>query len=609
MGTGDNISTASGNRQGIAPPEPGQVPRNQGEGLSSPPSDSSIRVDVGLLDKLMNLVGELVLARNQILQFSTTQQDATFLNTSQRLNLITTELQESVMKTRMQPIGNIWVDLPSMVLDLAANCDKQIRLEMEGKETELDKTLIESIKDPLAQLVRNAVTHAIETPAGRAKAGKPAAGRVYLRAFHEGGQVNIEISDDGAGIDVDRVKQRALEKGLVAPEQAAHLTDREILNLLFQPGWSAAQDVTAMPGCGAGMDIVKTQIDRIGGTVDIQSQPGQGTTLKIKIPLTLAIIPALLVTSGGGRYAIPQVSLVELVRLEGDQACRGIEIIHDAPVYRLRGKLLPLAYLNRQIGLADEREGGSAHRAAGRQTANIVVLQADDRRFGLVVDEINDTEEIVVKPLGKQLKGIATFAGATIMGDGRVALILDVLGLAQRANVVASVRDRSVGEKAAGPEAIREDGESLLLLCGPDDGRIAMPLSQVARLEEFNRSSVEKTEGRHVVQYRGRILPLIHLSSALPGRHRPSVHWDPTATQGEGEKIQVVVYTDQGASVGLVVDRILDIAHEKSTTHRNASCNGSLGSVVIHGRVTELLDVKRIIHAADPSFLPEHAAI
>ena len=400
------------------------------------------------------------------------------------------------------------------------------------------------------------------------------------------------------------------------------MNDRELMNLIFLPGLSTAEKVTNVSGRGVGMDVVKTNIEKIGGTVDIQSRPGHGTTLKIKIPLTLAIIPALVVTSGGDRYAIPQVSLLELVRLEGEQARKGIEMIHGAPVYRLRGKLLPLAYLNQQLFVGKNNDARveslsgqmavlltnhEQHTAVG-SALNIVVLQADDRQFGLVVDEINDTEEIVVKPLGKQLKGIATFAGATIMGDGQVALILDVLGLAQRANVVSEVRDRSVGENTAQTEAHHDEGESLLLLRGPDDGRMAMPLSLVARLEEFTRSSLERAEGRDVVQYRGQILPLIHLSSALPERREKSRSCDPSEPEAENEKIQVVVYSDQGRSVGLVVDRILDIAHEKIKTQKRAGRQGTLGSMVVQGRVTELLDVKGIIQSADANFFAEPAA-
>lgn len=586
------------------PPDVLEALQEQKEIRALAAMDSNIRVDVGLLDKLMNLVGELVLARNQILQFSTTQQDPVFLSTSQRLNLITTELQEGVMKTRMQPIGNIWARFPRLVRDLATSCGKRVRIEMEGRETELDKTLVEAIKDPLTHVVRNAVDHGIETPEERLACGKPAEGRLFLCAFHEGGQVNIEISDDGTGINLEQVKQKALERGLITLDHAARMSEREILNLIFLPGFSTAQKVTNVSGRGVGMDVVKTNIEKIGGVVDIQSQSGKGTTLKIKIPLTLAIIPALTVTSGGDRYAIPQVSLLELVRLEGEQARKGIEMIHGAPVYRLRGRLLPLVYLNRALGIEVESSADGAEKLAA-DVANIVVLQADDRQFGLVVDEINDTEEIVVKPLGKQLKGIATFAGATIMGDGRVALILDVLGLAQQAQVVTETRDRGLVEKAT---TIREKSkglQTLLLFRNPDGGRMAIPLSLVARLEEFERSAVERTGSQYVVQYRGEILPLIFLFSALDGKGGQEGNLEASESRNDGEKIQVVVYSDHGRSAGLVVDRILDIVESDEAVQSKLARQGTLGMMVTQGRVTELLDVEAVLARLGSNFVEE----
>jgi two-component system chemotaxis sensor kinase CheA len=589
------------------PPDVLEALQEQKEIRALAATDSNIRVDVGLLDKLMNLVGELVLARNQILQFSTTQQDPVFLSTSQRLNLITTELQEGVMKTRMQPIGNIWARFPRLVRDLAMSCGKQVRVEMEGKETELDKTLVEAIKDPLTHLVRNAVDHGIEAPEERLACGKPAEGRLFLCAFHEGGQVNIEISDDGAGVNLDQVKQKALERGLVTPDHAARMSDREILNLIFLPGFSTAQKVTNVSGRGVGMDVVKTNIEKIGGVVDIQSQSGKGTTFKIKIPLTLAIIPALTVTSGGDRYAIPQVSLLELVRLEGEQARKGIEMIHGAPVYRLRGRLLPLVYLNRALGIDSESSSVGAGKSAA-DLANIVVLQADDRQFGLVVDEINDTEEIVVKPLGKQLKGIATFAGATIMGDGRVALILDVLGLAQQARVVTETRDRGLVEKAATVREKSKGLQTLLLFRSPDGGRMAIPLSLVARLEEFERSAVEKTGSQYVVQYRGEILPLIFLYSALDGKEGQEGNLEASEAHDASEKIQVVVYSDHGRSAGLVVDRILDIVESDEAVQSKLARKGTLGMMVTQGRVTELLDVEAVLAGLGSNFVEESAS-
>jgi two-component system chemotaxis sensor kinase CheA len=561
-------------------------------------SDSTIRVDIGLLDKLMNLVGELVLARNQVLQFTGQSADSAFLATSQRLNLITTELQESVMKTRMQPIGNVWSKLPRVVRDLAANCDKQVRLEMEGKETELDKTIIEAIKDPLTHIVRNAVDHGIEKPEVRVEHGKPAEGCLKMRAYHEGGQVNIEITDDGGGIDNERVKQKAVQRGLVSADQAAHMSDREMLNLLFLPGFSTAEKVTNVSGRGVGMDVVKTNIEKIGGTVDLQSQPGEGTTLKIKIPLTLAIIPALIVTSGGDRFAIPQVSLLELVRLEGEQARQQIEFIHSTPVYRLRGQLLPLVYLNKELKLerAENPTGGKdARPASNSDVVNIVVLQTDGHPFGLVVDEINDTEEIVVKPLGKQLKGVACFAGATIMGDGRVALILDVLGLAQGASVVTEARDRALVENGTQARKTTDTRQTLLLFEAGQGSRMAIPLSMVARLEEFPPSSVEHSGAQEVVQYRGQILPLIRVEKFVPTVSA-------TANGDKQQAMQVVVYSEEGRSVGLIVGRISDIVQENITVKRHASGNGLFGSVVIQDKVTDLLDVQAVIRAADPAF-------
>ncbi|MFQ5451028.1 MAG: chemotaxis protein CheW [Nitrospinaceae bacterium] len=552
-------------------------------------SEASIRVDVNLLDRLMNLVGELVLARNQILQFAPTAQDSTFTATTQHLNLVTTELQEGVMKTRMQPIGNIWNKFPRVVRDLALSCGKKVRLEMEGKDTELDKTLIEAIKDPLTHIVRNSVDHGIEMPEVRKAAGKPEEGILKLRAFHEGGQVNVEIVDDGGGIDPQKIRQKALEKHIITQDQAAKMNDREVVNLIFAAGFSTAAKVTNVSGRGVGMDVVKTNIERIGGTVDIQSRPGKGTTLKVKIPLTLAIIPALTVRTGGARYAIPQVNLLELVRLEGEQVKKSVEQIQGAPVYRLRGNLLPLIYLHEELRVAKKEESDAV---------NIVVLQADERQFGLVVEGINDTEEIVVKPLGKQLKGIPAFAGATIMGDGKVALILDVMGLAHSARVVSESRERVLAESIAENQKSRGDKQTLLIFGVGENGRLAIPLSQVARLEEFQRSSIEHSGDCDVVQYRGEIMPLIYLSQVLNG-----------VTPPRSENMQAVVYTYNGRSVALVADRIIDIVEEMITVKRNSRRKGTLGTVVVQNRVTDLLDAEGIVRENDPSFIDEPSAV
>ncbi len=539
-------------------------------------ASNTIRVDVALLDKVMNLVGELVLARNQVLQFTGTQEDSGFLSTAQRLNLITTELQEGVMKTRMQPIGNVWSKLPRIVRDLSVGCGKRVEVQMEGAETELDKTIIEAIKDPLTHIIRNAVDHGIEMPEVRVARGKPPDGHLRLRAFHEGGQVNIEISDDGDGIATEKLKAKAIAKGIITAEHAARMSEREVLNLVFAPGLSTVEQVSNISGRGVGMDVVKTNIEKIGGTVDVQSTSGQGTLLKIKIPLTLAIIPALVVTSGGERFAIPQVSLVELVRCEGEQAGHSIEDVHGARVYRLRGNLLPLVYLNRELHIPLAQ--GTA------QSVNIVVLQAGDRQFGLVVDDINDTEEIVVKPLSKQLKGVSCFAGATIMGDGRVALILDVLGLAQMAKVVSELREKSLAEHDAKSADNSDARKSWLLFRIGSDGRMAMPLSLVSRLEEFPISQVERSTGQEVIQYRQQIMPLVRLAQAFGH-----------AAIADSELLQVIVYSSHGRSVGLIVNEILDIVDQQVAVQHIHDAGALQGTAVIQQHVTDLLDVPALL--------------
>jgi two-component system chemotaxis sensor kinase CheA len=501
---------------------------------------------------------------------------------------VTSELQEGVMKTRMQPIDTVWSKFPRIVRDLATTCRKQVRIEMTGKETELDKTIIEAIKDPLTHIVRNSVDHGIEAPAARAAQGKPAEGVLRLKAFHEGGQINIEIADDGAGIDPERIRKKAIERAVVTADQAARLSDGEVLRLIFLPGFSTAETITNVSGRGVGMDVVKTNIEKIGGTVDIQSAAGHGTTLKIRIPLTLAIIPALMVSSGGELFAIPQVSLLELVRLEGEQLRTGIEQIGGATFHRLRGNLLPLVPLHGQLGLTSRGEP---------DVVNIVVLMADGRQFGLVVDAVNDTEEIVVKPLGRQLKSVQVFAGATIMGDGHVALILDVTRLAQQAQVLNQSGERRKGSDADRAAQRRTSGDETWLLFRANGAeRMAIPLRLVARLEEFASAAIERSGQQDVVQYRGAIMPLINLSAYLGGDGRQA---DPR---------QVIVFSDRGRSVGLVVDQILDVVNDVIVPTPTSVRPGVLGAAVIQQRVTELLDVPAILADAAPGAAPPQAA-
>ncbi|MBM4001491.1 MAG: chemotaxis protein CheA [Planctomycetes bacterium] len=573
--------TAPATRPAAAPAEP-----IAGEKGSAAVAESTIRVDVCLLDKLMTRVGELVLARNQILQHAGVMEDSAFISTAQRLNLITTELQESVMKTRMRPIGNVWAKFPRVVRDLASQLGKQVRIEMEGKETELDKTIVEAIKDPLTHLVRNSVDHGIETPEARRQAGKPIEGRLFLRAFHEGGQVNIEISDDGAGLNVDRIRRKALERGLISGDQAARMTDREAAQIILLPGFSTAEKVTSVSGRGVGMDVVKTNIECIGGMIDVQSRPGKGTTVKIKIPLTLAIIPALIVTNGGDRYAIPQVSLLELVRLEGEQVTQSIEYVHGAPVYRLRGKLLPLVNLSERLGLTDNGARSTDGSSDAEKVLNIVVLRAADRQFGLIVDRVNDTEEIVVKPLSRHLKNLSEYAGATIMGDGAVALILDVMGLAVASGLATEMRETGLGANSVGEAKSGRTTQTLLVVDLGDSRRFALPTSMVSRLEKVRRSEIELADDREVIQYRGAILPLVRLSD---------VFGESAGIATDTDDLQVVVYSDEQHRCGLVVRNIVDIVEtELKLESSQGSDHNLLGTSVIQQRVTDVVNPRNL---------------
>jgi two-component system chemotaxis sensor kinase CheA len=541
-------------------------------------ADSAIRVDVDLLDSLMNMVGELVLARNQLVRGVMETGDSALVRSAQRLGMITSELQEGIMKTRMQPIDHIWSKLPRVVRDLSTSLGKQVQLVMQGKETELDRSLLEAVKDPLTHLVRNAVDHGVEEPERRVAAGKPAEGTLTLRAYHEGGHVAVEVADDGAGLDVERIAQKAVENGIVRADQVPTMDRRDIMALVFQPGFSTATKVTNVSGRGVGMDVVKTNIERIGGAVSVDSTLGEGTVWRLTIPLTLAIIQALTVDCGEQRYVVPQVAVLELVFIDGQTT--KIEYASGAPVYRLRGKLLPLVRLDRALGLD----------VGADQGVYIMVLQADGRRFGLVVDRVLNTEEVVVKALNTRFKDIGLYAGATILGDGKVGLILDVSSLARRSHLTAvSERENLVG--ASGPSGAAGTGERLLVTA-VGERRVAIPLDTVTRLEEFPRDRIEHVGSREVVQYRGQILPLVRLSHLL-GAY---------GEETDADTVSVVVYSEGGRSVALVVDRIVDIAENSTAVRRDVEEDGLVGTAVIQQRVTELLDVRRAILAADPNF-------
>jgi two-component system, chemotaxis family, sensor kinase CheA len=575
-----------------AAPAPAVSPSDEVGSLRGGAADASIRVDVDLLDALMRQVGELVLARNQISRLATGTDDVDLARSAQRLNLIAGELQEGVMKTRMQPIEHLWSKMPRVVRDLAAACHREVHLELSGGDTELDRSLLEAVKDPLTHLVRNAVDHGIEAAQDRVAAGKAPRGVLTLRAYHASGQVVVEVADDGRGIDPEKIGAKAVQKGLRTSDQVASMSHTDLLQLLFLPGFSTAEAVTNVSGRGVGMDVVRTKIESIGGAVDVDSIVGRGTTWRLRIPLTLAIMPALTVESAGDLYAIPQVNLLELVALDSQRSESGIEHIHEAPVYRLRGELLPLVSLASVLEVPGY-EGDVTTLAARSGSSVIAVVQSDHQRFGLLVDRVLNTEEIVVKPLSARLKAIGAYAGATVLGDGHVALILDVQAIARRAlagDLDSAARDARSGTGTTAAHEVQQ-----VLVVGIGGGRqVAMPLASVARLEHVQAEQVEYVGGREVVQYRGTILPLARLDRLL-GAYGSE----------ESSELLLVVYSRAGRSVGLVVREIVDIVDDDSARHSDIEDAGLVGSTVLGERVTELLDVRRAILAADAAFYDE----
>jgi two-component system chemotaxis sensor kinase CheA len=576
----------------VAAPKP-QPPANAGppappEAKSPSVVDTAIRVDIQVLDRLMNMVGELVLVRNQILQNETRsgrRQDSTV----QRLNLLTSELQEGVMKTRMQPVGSVWNKLPRVVRDMSAALGKQILLETEGAETDLDRSVLEAIRDPLTHMVRNSCDHGIERPEVRQAAGKPAQGRLLLRAYHEGGQVVVEIQDDGAGIDAERLKSKAVEKGLITEAQAARMSVREGLDLIFLAGFSTATTVTNISGRGVGMDVVRRNIEQIGGHVELTSKVGEGTQFKIRIPLTLAIIPVLAVVTGGAQYLIPQMNLQKLLRLPGPDG-QHVEFVNESPVIRHRGQLVPLVYLDELLGLAGAR---ADQQARSRMPQTVILLQAERATFGLAVDRVTSIREIVVKPFGKELKNLPCYAGATILGDGRVALILDVVGLARLAGLRLDGESSNGGEAAAQPKQVSR--QTLLLFSSGSRQRMGIPLTLVERLEKFKREQVELSDGVPAVQYYGAILPLASMRAVLD----PGVA-DPTFEQ---PSLLVLVIQREHRRIGLVVDRIHDIRTAAIGARGQSRDSKLLGTAVFDGKVTDLVNLPEVLDAADPTFL------
>lgn len=539
-------------------------------------SDSTLRVDVMLLNRMMNLVGELVLTRNQILQATSTDPNFTML--ARRLDMVTADLRESVMKARMQPVSHVFSKFPRIVRDLSQMLGRRVRLVLEGQETELDKSLLEAIKDPLTHAVRNSLDHGIEKPEVRLAAGKDPEGTLKLRAYQESSHVVIEVSDDGAGIGVDRVRNKAIEKGLITAERAAHLSERDLLQLIFLPGFSTAEAVTNVSGRGVGMDVVRTNVEKIGGKVEIESRPGKGATLRLRIPLTLAIIPALIVRSLGQSFALPQGALSELVHIPPERVASAIEWMEGTPLYRLRGQLLPLVFLDRMLAPATgELQLAASLAPASDRDRFIAVLDADGRRFGLVVDGLADPEEIVVKPLSTVLKSIGLYSGATILGSGDLALILDPGSIASRAGVATGQ-----SEEAAEVAGAVDTMASRFLLVEASERRAAVPLGEVLRIERIPFSRVEYVGYRPVLNFEGQLLP-VEDSGGVFG----------AAAGAPDAQITVVVCREGKRHVGIAVSHVLDVA-AGSDLFEAGSPYPATGVTLLDDHVTGIVDLAAI---------------
>jgi two-component system chemotaxis sensor kinase CheA len=542
-------------------------PRTQGTA-----AESTLRVDVTLLNRMMNLVGELVLTRNQVLQATSADPNMTML--SRRLDMVTADLRESVMKARMQPVSNIFSKMPRIVRDLSQSLERRVRLQVEGQDTELDKSLLEAIKDPLTHAVRNSLDHGIEPPDVRRAAGKDPEGTLLLKASQEGSHVVIEVSDDGAGINVEKVRQKAIERGLITAERVTHMAERELLQLVFLPGFSTAAAVTNVSGRGVGMDVVRTNVEKIGGKVEIDSRAGKGTTLRMRIPLTLAIIPALIVRSINQSFALPQGSLSELVHIPPEEAASAIEWIENAPLYRLRGQLLPLIFLDRLL------MPGVEHKLSTERDNFIAVLDADGRRFGLVVDGLADPEEIVVKPLSAVLKGIGLFSGATVLGNADLALILDPGSIAMKAGI--SLREEEATRAGDAESEVGAAKGPEYLLVEVAGRQAAVPLADVLRIEQLPLSRIEYIGYRPVLNFEGQLLPVEDSGGVLA-----AVEGNPAA------KIIVVVCREGNRQVGIAVSHVLDVASggelfEAGTNQRTG------GVTLLKSRVTGLVDLSAV---------------
>jgi len=561
---------------------PAKADEHAAKAGGAPVTEQSLRVNVDVLEDLMTLVSELVLTRNQLLQTLRAQKDTPFTGPLQRLNHVVSDLQEGVMKTRMQPIGNAWSKLPRIIRDLAMELNKKIDLEMVGAETELDRQVLDMIKDPLTHMVRNSADHGVEKPEDRIKAGKPETGRILLNAYHEGGHIIIEITDDGKGLPLAKIKEKIIKNGLATEDEVAAMSDQAIQQYIFKAGFSTAEKVTSVSGRGVGMDVVRTNIEKIGGSIVLKSVEGKGSTFLIKIPLTLAIVSALIVEAGGEKFAIPQLAVRELVRASEKSGIK-IETVKGTPFFRLRDQLVPLISLRDTLKL-----GGGTDAESGKY---IIVAQIGAYQFGIIVDKVFDTEEIVVKPVSRILQDIEVFGGNTILGDGSVIMILDPNGLA-KAMGQTDVSDTTSRKKAdsAADNALQKT--ALLLFKTGDSAPKAVPLSIVARLEEIELANIETSSGRSMIQYRGQLMPLLPFDATV------NIH-------GTGKK-PVIVFTDETSTMGLVVNEIADITEEIVNIEVTGTSPGVIGSAVIAGNATDVIDIGHFIRQTDGNWFKRH---
>lgn len=559
-----------------------------------------IKVSVELLDKLMNLVSEMVLARNRLLSFARISGDLAFNNTVRRIDSVTLELQERMMKTRMQPISQVWTKFPRLVRDIAHETGKRVELIQIGAETELDRTLLEGIRDPLVHIIRNSVDHGIETPEERAAKGKPEQGTVKLRSFHENGMVVIEIADDGAGINLPLVAKTAVEKGLVTAERVAKLTEREIIDFIYLPGFSTKQQITNLSGRGVGMDVVRTNIQEIGGNVDIATS-GQGTRLRLSIPLTLAIMPAVFVRCKELSYAIPQVNVFEMLRYEPKEGVPGVEDFYGVPVFRLRDKLIPLVFLNHQLKLDDQPTPVD-------QPLNIVIVQAAGIRFGIVVDEVLYMQEVVVKSVGPLLKGTPVYSGSTILGDGRVALIFDIAAIAVRSGIIAKLADNQFEQDISTAIGANTDEQQMLSFDLLGLERMVMPLDAVDRLEMIAASKIDRRGNEAVALYGKKIMKLIPLTNYVEGATHKSLYGD--------ETVPVIVHYHKGQPIGFIVKKVHNIVNVPTQSVMiTQPQRGIMGSVIVNDAVMSILNVQEILSLSgmgtfnDPAFVHDEEAV